>query len=72
MMFTISGICKISKQKYESQVSKMEDTLKIRHFPEWNLHRFTAKCFIKIFNEKSKYFTKIIKKSLIHDVTLSY
>ena len=50
----------------------MEDILKIRQFPKWNLHRFTAKCFIKTFNEKSKYFTKIIEKSFIHDVTLSY
>ena len=50
----------------------MEDTLKIRHFPKWNLHPFTAKCFIKTFNEKSKFFAKIIEKSFIHDVTLSY
>ena len=50
----------------------MEDTLKIRHFPQRNLHRYTAKCFIKTFNEKIKYFTKIIEKSFIHDVTLSY
>ena len=72
MMFMISGICKICKQKNKSQVSKMEDTLKIRHFPKWNLHRFIAKCFIKTFNEKSKYLTKIIEKSFINDVTFSY
>ena len=50
----------------------MKDTLQIRQFPKWNLHRFTANCFIKTFNEKSKYFAKIIEKSLLHDVTLSY
>ena len=71
MMIIILSICKMGKQKHKNQVSKMEDTLQIGHFPNRSLHLLTAKHFSKTFFEKFNKFITIVANFFMHDVILS-